>query len=380
MHTPTGKKAILLFGLSLFALIIVTWQGIEGINEMRAALNETYNSDIVPMRLIAEADHAMIVLHRELLGRLLEENSSPYWDYREVVLSNKTILQEKLRDLSEITGLTDKEIELVQNLQADLQKALPTLVEVIDLIKNEQRGEATRFVVDEIKPLLEQMDVKMEEFFHLQQLQSTVSIKGQNELFDHQARLFGLAGLFSLLMLFVLCLSVDLNLVRSVLPEKVRWLSQSKEVGTEMEGCVMLALSTFRRSGPAVDTAIQMARDIKKLYIVYVIDINLARYLVGCEISPEMQDRCEADLLKQYEKDGLAQVEDIALKARMEGIQIESAIQVGQFTTVCLDVVKRAKPSSLVTTRSRRPQWVKILFGSPVDELIEKADCPVQVV
>jgi hypothetical protein len=50
-----------------------------------------------------------------------------------------------------------------------------------------------------------------------------------------------------------------------------------------MEGCVMLALSTFRRSEKAVALAVEKCREIKNLIIVYVIDINFARYIVDAE-------------------------------------------------------------------------------------------------
>ena len=50
-----------------------------------------------------------------------------------------------------------------------------------------------------------------------------------------------------------------------------------------MEGCVMLALSTFRRSEKAVAVAIEKCREVRNLMIVYVVDINVARYIIGAE-------------------------------------------------------------------------------------------------
>ena len=52
---------------------------------------------------------------------------------------------------------------------------------------------------------------------------------------------------------------------------------------SDMKGCVMLALSTFRKSEGAVDAAIEKSRKVKKLMVVYVADVNLARYLVDVE-------------------------------------------------------------------------------------------------
>ncbi len=149
-----------------------------------------------------------------------------------------------------------------------------------------------------------------------------------------------------------------------------------------MEGCVMLALSTFRKSEKAVHTAIQKAKNIKKLVLVYVVDVNLARYLIGAEhgLFSELKETCEADLLKVHEKEGREHVEEILAKARLEDIEMKVVIEVGRFATICLDSIKKEKPSVIVTTRSQRPEWVKRFFGAPVSELIEKAGCPVLVI
>ena len=55
------------------------------------------------------------------------------------------------------------------------------------------------------------------------------------------------------------------------------------EADRSMEGCVMLALSTFRRSDKAVALAMEKCQEVRNLMIVYVVDINVARYIVGAE-------------------------------------------------------------------------------------------------
>jgi hypothetical protein len=128
-----------------------------------------------------------------------------------------------------------------------------------------------------------------------------------------------------------------------------------------MEGCVMLALSTFRRSENAVTEAIEKCREIKKLMIVYVVDINVARYIIGAEeeFLFDLREQSESDLLKKAEKDGREQVAEIAGKAEKKGIQVRTITKAGRFAVVCLEVVKQTHPSLIVTTRSRRPEWVK---------------------
>lgn len=153
------------------------------------------------------------------------------------------------------------------------------------------------------------------------------------------------------------------------------------EAYKDMEGCVMLALSTFRKSEKAVDAAIEKGRENKKLMMVFVVDINVARYLVGVEeeFSLGLKETCEAELLEKAENEGRDQLAKIAKRAEQEGLQIKTLVQLGRFAVVCLDVASQAHPSLIVTTRSRRPEWVKKFFGAPVDELIAKADCPVLV-
>ncbi len=154
------------------------------------------------------------------------------------------------------------------------------------------------------------------------------------------------------------------------------------EADRSMEGCVMLALSTFRRSEKAVTVAIEKCLDVKTLMIVYVVDINVARYIVGAEEAFlfDMKEQNESELLEKAEKDAREAVAKIAKEAEKKGIQSKTIVKVGRFAVICLEVVKQTHPSVIVTTRSRRPDWVKKFFGAPVDELIAKAVCPVLTV
>jgi nucleotide-binding universal stress UspA family protein len=154
------------------------------------------------------------------------------------------------------------------------------------------------------------------------------------------------------------------------------------EADRSMEGCVMLALSTFRRSEKAVAVAIEKCQEIKNLMIVYVVDINVARYIVGSEEAFlfDLKEENESALLEKAEKDAWEAVAKIAEEAEKKGIQARTIVKVGRFAVICLDVVQQTHPSVIVTTRSRRPDWVKKFFGTPVDELIAKAVCPVLTV
>ncbi len=149
----------------------------------------------------------------------------------------------------------------------------------------------------------------------------------------------------------------------------------------KMEGCVMLALSTFRLSRKAEDAAIEKARALKKLFIAYVADLNLARYYIGAEQRPAfLETGTEEQLLRQHVEAGCVHLKGIAARAEKEGIRVGTYIESGRFALVCLDIVEEIRPSLIVTTRSHRPDWVRSFFGSPVDVLTAKAGCPVVVV
>jgi nucleotide-binding universal stress UspA family protein len=166
--------------------------------------------------------------------------------------------------------------------------------------------------------------------------------------------------------------------------EKEDIMTQTSQLeNRDMEGCVMLALSTFRRSEDAIDIAIEKCKGIEKLIVVYVVDINTERYLhryFDEERLPNLKEICEAESLKKSEQLGRKLVTVIAEKARESGIKVKRLVQVGRFGVICLELVRQINPSVIVTQNSKRPEWVKEFYGAPVDELIAKAGCPVIVI
>jgi len=141
-----------------------------------------------------------------------------------------------------------------------------------------------------------------------------------------------------------------------------------------------LALSTFRRSDEAVRQAIELAaHDPRELVVVFVIDKNLARYFIGTDAiaGTKLRERCERDLLEEHRREGQAAVDAIAAEAKECGVECESAVLTGRFAVEVLKAVEGKTPEMVVTTRSKRPQWVRRFFGSPVDYLIANAGCLV---
>jgi nucleotide-binding universal stress UspA family protein len=144
-------------------------------------------------------------------------------------------------------------------------------------------------------------------------------------------------------------------------------------------GPVLLALSTFRHSDAAVDRALQEARAVGRIVVLFVADRNLARYMVGTDLGyfPDMERTCEEEVLRENEQKARAAAEAIAARAAGAGLRVSTEVCIGRFGIECMRVVERDRPRMVVTTRSRRPAWVRRFFGSPVDYVIDHAGCPV---
>jgi len=159
----------------------------------------------------------------------------------------------------------------------------------------------------------------------------------------------------------------------------------SREPNQTDEQPVMLALSTFRQSEKAVELALEKSRqENRRLVVVHVADRNLARYLVGQDLAvidggvfTGLRQKCEEDLLREHESQGREKAGAIAARARERGIAVSTVVETGRFALVCLEVVAKERPAVIFTTRSKRPAWVKLFFGAPVDKLIAEAGCPV---
>lgn len=141
----------------------------------------------------------------------------------------------------------------------------------------------------------------------------------------------------------------------------------------------MLALSTFRRSDSAVELAIEKAAETKTLVVAFVVDVNVARYLVGTDVGlfPDLRDRCEEEFLKQNRELAEEGVKRITETAEKRGITVRTYVGIGRFALECMKVIEKERPEVVVTTRSKRPAWARRFFGSPVDYLIANAGCPV---
>lgn len=142
---------------------------------------------------------------------------------------------------------------------------------------------------------------------------------------------------------------------------------------------VMLALSTFKYSDKAMEIAIEKASQFKKLVVVYGREVNLWLYFLETDIGfyPSWKEQCEKELLAEIHQKWEQKVEDIANKARAENLEVTTYVRAGRFGTLCMEVMKKEKPSLIIIKKNLRPAWFRRFFGSPVDYLASHIECSV---
>jgi hypothetical protein len=192
----------------LISLVVMGCLGIYGMREMKVALNRTYNADFVPMHLIAEANHALIILHREMLSHLLEDDISITGDYRNSILLQKNILQDKIQQLSEIDKLTEQEMDLIRNIDNDVKQILPLSEELIASRRSGSSEETKRRILTVVRPHLETIDANMNQFLEIQKSEAHKTI----EFVNHRYWFYITLGSISLSVVIaawiLLCLGV----------------------------------------------------------------------------------------------------------------------------------------------------------------------------
>jgi len=142
---------------------------------------------------------------------------------------------------------------------------------------------------------------------------------------------------------------------------------------------VMLALSTFKYSDKAIEAAIEKANQCKKLIIVYGHEVNLWLYFLETDIGfyPCWKEQCEKELLAEIHQQWKGKIEDITNRVRAENIQVITYVRAERFRTLCMEVVKKEKPSLIITKQNLRPAWFRRFFGSPADYLASHTECSV---
>jgi nucleotide-binding universal stress UspA family protein len=151
-------------------------------------------------------------------------------------------------------------------------------------------------------------------------------------------------------------------------------------------GYLMLVLSPTRHNPKSVDLAISLVKNsTKSLLAVFVIDTKVTDAISGRIVDigflgDRVSAKLENAILKDYEARGKKELEDVKAKAEDLGIKCELLIRKGDFVEECLKIAKQKQVEDMVVSRAERSNLSRKLFGSAVNELLERAPCPIMVV
>ena len=152
-----------------------------------------------------------------------------------------------------------------------------------------------------------------------------------------------------------------------------------------MQKPILLALSSFRREDEEIDEALETcAQSGAPLVAAFVVDINLARYFAnsGVMVGTSLREQLEQGVLDQHRAQAQEVLDHVDELARARGIPCRLDLRVGRFALEVRELVEQLQPAVLVLTRAGRPDWLRRLFGSPVDRLCEELQgkCEIRLV
>jgi nucleotide-binding universal stress UspA family protein len=151
-------------------------------------------------------------------------------------------------------------------------------------------------------------------------------------------------------------------------------------------GYLMLVLSPTRHNPKSVDLAISLVKKADRpLLALFVMDTKATDAISGRIVDlgflgDSVSSQLQAAIVKEYEGRGKRELEDVKARADEVGIECEVLIRRGGFVEECLRIAREKQVEDMVVSRAERSNLSRKLFGSAVNELVEKAPCPVMVV
>lgn len=148
---------------------------------------------------------------------------------------------------------------------------------------------------------------------------------------------------------------------------------------------VILALSSFRYTEKEVEHALRRCADQgAPLVALFVVDVNVARYFAasGVMVGTSLREEMEHGVMEEHKRQAREALDRVCATAAERGIECKPVLAVGRFAEEAKNAVREEEPQVIILTRARRPEWLRRLFGSPVDRLRQElaGECEIEVV
>ena len=149
---------------------------------------------------------------------------------------------------------------------------------------------------------------------------------------------------------------------------------------------ILLVLSTTRQSPKTIDLAIEKVKKEKSsLTALFVLDSEMPESILekltdsgftGEKPSQELRD----SIFTEYRERGRKKLEEIEDLANRMDVPFSAVIREGDFTSECLAEIKDRRSDVVFITRKKRSSLSRFIFGSPIEQIRDAAECEMIIV
>ncbi len=149
---------------------------------------------------------------------------------------------------------------------------------------------------------------------------------------------------------------------------------------------ILLVLSTTRQSPKTIDLAIEkVKKEGSSLTALFVLDSEMPGSILekltdsgftGEKPSQELHD----SILTEYRERGRKKLEEIEDLANRMEVPFTAVIREGDFTSECLAEIKDRRSDVVFITRKKRASLSRFIFGSPIEQIKDAAECEMIIV
>ena len=152
-----------------------------------------------------------------------------------------------------------------------------------------------------------------------------------------------------------------------------------------MERNILLALSSFRFTEAEVELALKRCKEAEaQLQVLFVVDVNLARYFsnIGPMAGSSLREQLEDGIRDELRQKAQAILNQVCEHSKAADVKCNGVMRTGRFAEEVVKFVQAETPERIIVTRAHRPEWLRRLFGSPVDTLARELAgiCELEVV
>ena len=149
---------------------------------------------------------------------------------------------------------------------------------------------------------------------------------------------------------------------------------------------ILLVLSTTRQSTKTIDLAIEkVKKERSSLTALFVLDSEMPGSILekltdsgftGEKPSQELHD----SILTEYRERGRKKLEEIEELANLMDVPFSAVMREGDFTSECLAEIKDRRSDVVFITRKKRSSLSRFIFGSPIEQIRDAAECEMIIV